>query len=159
VLTDRVLIPTCDQRSQYLINVASVPYVVHLNTRLFFINSVDDAIAPDSIGTVSLKFAGQFCTDCGFIQQGIDSRSHQPFDIRSALNSRAAIRIAAASMIACATAGADVVDVAIDSALIGLHSLVLTDVWPRYVRFDVPAVNGCRVHGARANSVGHGYSL
>ncbi len=68
--------------------------------------------------------------------------------------------IAAASMIACAAAGADVVDVAIDSQCDLFLDVVQLNLGPsslcdRHVGLDIPAINGCRLYGTRANVSWH----
>jgi hypothetical protein len=49
-----VLVPTGQQRSQVLVNVAAMPYVIYVDARFFFIDPVDNAITPNSIGVVSV---------------------------------------------------------------------------------------------------------
>jgi hypothetical protein len=62
-LTNRVvLVPTGQQRSQGLVNVAPMPYVINVDARFFFIDPVDYAISPNAIGVVTVQFPCQFCT-------------------------------------------------------------------------------------------------
>ena len=56
--------------------------MIDVYARFIFIDPVDDAIAPYSIGVVTVEFAGQFCPDLGFIEQCIYGRSNEPFDFR-----------------------------------------------------------------------------
>jgi hypothetical protein len=67
--------------------------------------------------------------------------------------------IAAATMIAAAVAGADVVDVAIDSEYKFTASLYLIDFLCRHVWYHIAAVDGCGLHGTRANHARNGDSL
>ncbi len=64
-------------------------------------------------------------------------------------------------MIACAAAGADVVDVAIDSALSWSchYPAVRLLFFYRHVRFDISAVNGRRVYGPGADVFGNWYPI
>jgi pyruvate carboxylase len=69
--------------------------------------------------------------------------------------------IATASMLACAAAGADVVDVAIDSTLWLLKNIIqcLINSLSRHVGVNVSAIDGCYLHGIRTDSVRHWDSL
>lgn len=68
--------------------------------------------------------------------------------------------IATASMIACALAGADVIDVAIDSAfphVANYYYALMQAV--RYVRLNIATIHGCSLHGFGANNFGNWYPI
>ena len=68
--------------------------------------------------------------------------------------------IATASMLACAAAGADVVDVAIDSTLaVKIHIQCLINSVSRHVGINVSTIDGCCLHGIRTDSIRHWNSL
>jgi hypothetical protein len=76
---------TRQQRPQGFVNVASVAYVINFQTGIFFVDSVDDAIAPYAIGTIAVEFAGQCHAHLTACEQGIDGRADKLFDFRREL--------------------------------------------------------------------------
>ena len=68
--------------------------------------------------------------------------------------------IATASMLACAAAGADVVDVAIDSMSLLFKNIPYSiNLFSRYVGINVSAIDGCYLHGIGTDPVGHWDSI
>jgi hypothetical protein len=88
-------------------------------------------------------------TDCRYRLIGAIRKKYPDLPIH--VHSHDTAGIAAATMIAAAVAGADVVDVAIDSERKFTVSIYFIDFLCRHVWYYISAVDGCGLHGTGAN--------